>query len=70
MDLIRSLIDRVEVWPGEKHGTCNVELTGALAGILTFIQKQKTAASIGDDGTNLMVAGTGLNEAPTITKHV
>ena len=31
-----------------------------LAGILTFIQKQEIAASIGDNDTGLMVAGRGF----------
>ena len=57
MEIIRSLIDRIDVYADKKRGECKVELTGALAGILNFAQQQNTAAPSGDDGTNLVVAG-------------
>lgn len=60
MEIIRSLIDRIDVYAGEKRGECKVELTGALADILHFAQQQNTAIPFGDDGTNLVVAGRGF----------
>ena len=57
MEIIRSLIDRIEVYPGQRRGQCDVALVGALAGILALAQKETTAASGKDDGTFLMVAG-------------
>ena len=69
MDIIRSLIDRVVVTEGVERGKPDVVLVGDLAAILAYTQNN-TAASIGDGGRVLMVAGTGLTKAPTITKHV
>ena len=60
MDIIRSLIERIEVSPGEARGQCDVTLVGALAGIMAFAQDKTTAASGRDDGTFLMVAGVGF----------
>ena len=57
MDLIRSMIDRIEVHAGQERGQPEVILIGALAEILAFTQKSKTAASNGDSGRVLMVAG-------------
>ena len=58
MELIRSLIERIEVFPGQKRGNPEVTLIGALAQILTFGQtKTTTATSLEDDGRVLMVAG-------------
>jgi hypothetical protein len=54
---VRSLIDRIEVHPGQKRGNCGVVVVGALAQILTFDQQKRTAASSGDGSTFLMVAG-------------
>ena len=62
MDIIRSMIERVEVSEGVERSKPNVVLVGDLAAILAYTQNN-TAASIGDDGRVLMVAGTGLNEA-------
>ena len=60
MELIRSLIERIEVFPGQKRGNPEVTLIGALAQILTFGQtKTPTATSLEDDGRVLMVAGAG-----------
>ena len=68
MDIIRSMIERVEVSEGVERSKPNVVLVGDLAAILAYTQNN--TASIGDDGRVLMVAGPGLTEAPTITKHV
>jgi site-specific DNA recombinase len=58
--IIRSLIERIEVHPGEKRGECGVVLIGALAAILEFVQQRRTAAPCGGGGTFLMVAGVGF----------
>ena len=57
MDIIRSMIERVEVSEGVERSNPNVVLVGDLAAILACTQNN-TAASIGDDGRVLMVAGT------------
>ncbi len=57
MELIRSMIERIEVHAGDDHKTPNVILMGALAAILDYTQQNKTAVSGGDDGRVLMVAG-------------
>ena len=59
MDIIRSMIERVEVSEGVERSKPNVVLVGDLAAILAYTQNN-TAASIGDDGRVLMVAGTGF----------
>jgi hypothetical protein len=56
VEIIRSLIDRIEVRPG----LCDVTIVGALAQILAFAHQKKTAASAGGGGTSLMVAGVGF----------
>ena len=60
VEIIRSLIDRIEVHPGQERGHCEVVIVGALAQILAFAQQKTTAASSGDGGTFLMVAGVGF----------
>ena len=60
VEIIRSLLDRIEVHPGQKRGHCDVIIVGALAKILAFAQQKTTAASWGDGGTSLMVAGVGF----------
>ncbi len=57
MELICSMIERIEVHIGEERGKPNVILVGALAQILAFTQQSKTAASGGGGGRVLMVAG-------------
>jgi site-specific DNA recombinase len=58
VEIVRSLIDRVEVHPGRERGKCELTVVGALAQILTFAQKKATAGqSRPDGGTSLMVAG-------------
>ncbi len=64
MDIIRSMIERIEVHEGDERGHPEVILHGALAQILAFTQQNKTAASNGSDGRVLMVAG-----ACSIPKH-
>ena len=60
VEIIRSLIDRIEIHPGKERGHCEVVVVGALAQILAFAQQKTTAASSGDGGTFLMVAGVGF----------
>ena len=60
MDLIRSMIDHIEIHVGTERGRPDVILVGALAQILAFTQQNKTAASNGSDGRVLMVAGVGF----------
>jgi len=62
VEIIRSLIERIEIQPGKERGhceviICEVIIVGALAQILAFAQQKTTAASTGDSGTFLMVAG-------------
>ncbi len=58
MDIIRSMIERIEVHAGQERGNPDVILIGALAQILAFTQQKTTAASgSGDGGRVLMVAG-------------
>ena len=60
MDLIRTMINRIEIHVGAERGKPDVILVGALAQILAFTQQNKTAASIESDGRVLMVAGVGF----------
>jgi site-specific DNA recombinase len=57
MDIIRTMIDRIEVHVGLERGKPDVILVGALAQILTFTQQKQNTASYGDGGRVLMVAG-------------
>lgn len=41
MDVIRSLVARIGVYPSEQRGHCHLELVGALAGILTLATNKK-----------------------------
>jgi len=59
VELIRSLIDRIEVHPSHERG-CKVVVIGAIAQIFAFAQ-QKAATN---NGTFLMVAEEGF-EPPT-----
>lgn len=71
MDIIRSLVDRIEVHSGEKRGKPKVILVSSLVSILEYACAQtKTAASMGDGGRVLVVAGAGLTQAPTLTVPV
>lgn len=66
MEIIRSMIDRIEVRPGAKRGQAEVTLVGALASILDFASAKTTNAASqgGVDGRVLLVAGVGFE--PTI----
>jgi len=67
IDIIRSMIQRIEIHEGKERGKSDVILVGALAQILAFTQQTKTAASFsGDSGRVLMVAGAGFVQDPTM----
>jgi len=58
--IIRSLIDRIEITPGEKRGDPQVQLVGGLAAILELVvsRQQKTTIQLDSGfGGVLMVAG-------------
>jgi hypothetical protein len=57
MDIIRALIDRVEVAEGAERGKPDVILAGALAAILAFTQKNTGALISENGGRVLLVAG-------------
>lgn len=61
MEIVGSLIDRIEGHAGDKRGDAEVVLVGALAQILDYACGQnKTAASCGGGGRVLLVAGPAL----------
>ena len=62
MDVIRSLINRIEVRPGTKRGQPESTLVGAWAGILDFASNTNKRDSSGEhnDGRVLLVAGVGF----------
>lgn len=57
MEIIRSLVERIEVHPGEKRGEAQVVLVGALARILDYASAETTTAASGGGGRVLLVAG-------------
>ena len=64
--IIRSLIDRIEITPGEKRGDPQIQLIGGLAAILDLaVRGQEKTAIHKDDGVGrvLMVAGAGFEPA-------
>ncbi len=64
MEIIRSLIERIDVHPAKVRGQCDVVMVGALAQIMAFTpNKMNAASSSGDGGTFLMVAGAGFEPA-------
>ncbi len=64
MDIIRTMIERIEVHQGPERGKPIVILVGALAQILGFTQQKTTAApGSGGGGRVLMVAGAGFEPA-------
>ncbi len=62
MEIIRGLIERIEVAPGDMRGKANVTLYGALASILDFAVGATNAKATANGGLCrvLMVAGAGL----------
>jgi hypothetical protein len=57
MDIIRSLIDRIEVTEGAERGKPDVVPVGALAAILAFTQKNNATLISENGGRVLLVAG-------------
>ncbi len=68
MEIIRSMIDRIEVHDSGRRGDPDVILVGALASIVDYTHKNQTAASRGDGGRVLMVAGARSHLYRTSTK--
>ena len=60
MDIIRSLIDRIEVAEGAERGKPDVILIGALAAILAFTQNDNAALISENGGRVFLVAGVGF----------
>ncbi len=60
MEIIRSMVESIEVHSGKERGKPDVILVGALAEILTFTQQKNKTASNGDGCRVLMVAGVGF----------
>ncbi len=60
MELIRTLIERIEVHAGEKRGKPDIILVGALAQLLDFACSETTTAASKGGGRVLMVAGVGF----------
>ncbi len=65
MEIIRGLIERIEVAPGDMRGKANVTLFGALASILDFAMGPANAKATADGGSCRvsMVAGAGFEPA-------
>lgn len=65
MEVIRSMIDRIEVHAGDRRGRPEVILVGALAPILTYLQPTNNNAAPKGDGAGrvLLVAGAGFEPA-------
>ena len=66
ISLIRSLIERIDITPGEKHGQPQVQLVGGLAAIFEFaVAKQQKTAITSDSGFGrvFMVAGAEFEPA-------
>ena len=66
MTIIRSLIERIEITPGEKRGDPQVQLVGCLAAILELAVSKQQKTTIQSDsgfGRVLMVAGAGFEPA-------
>ncbi|MBC2837614.1 hypothetical protein H7F16_19005 [Gemmobacter straminiformis] len=65
MEIIRSLVERIEVTPGATRGKATVTLYGALASILDFALGATHAKATADGGLcrSLMVAGAGFEPA-------
>ena len=63
IDIIRSLIERIVITPGQKRGHPCVELVGGLAAILELaVSEQQKTAITEDSGVRrvLLVAGVGF----------
>ena len=60
MELIRNLIDRIEVRPGAKRGEAEVKLVGVLAQLLDFACSDDATTASGERCRVLVVAGVGF----------
>ena len=71
MQILRTLVDEIRLHPID--GVLEIEIAGDLAKPLGFASAHPTQKPgfIGNPGSSeWLVAGTGLTEVPTITKHV
>ena len=68
MEIIRSLVERIDIAPSATRGKAEVTLYGALASILDFAMGATNAKATADGGLCrvLLVAGAGCVEAPTL----
>ena len=69
MDIIRSLIDRIEVTEGTERGKPDVVLIGALAAILAFTQNN-TAALISENGGRVLLVAGARNRNSRYTSRI
>ena len=69
MEIIRSLVDRIEVRAGKGGKTPEITLVGSLARIFAYSQGNGQNNMV-PDRTFLMVAEAGLVQDPTITRQV
>ena len=63
MEIVRSMIERIDILPGAKRGEAEVLLVGALASILDYASRpEQQNAAVGDGGVGrvLLVAGVGF----------
>lgn len=61
MELVRSMIERIEVRAGKARGQAEVTLVGALASILAYACAQKTTAASGGGGGRVLVVAGACN---------
>ena len=64
MEIIWSMIGRIDLHEGKDPGKSDVIHVGALAQNPLFTQQRKTAVSNGSDGRVLIVAGVGFEPTP------
>ena len=69
--ILRSMMGVVRLHPID--GELRIELVGDVARLIGFAPDpttKKPGQGINPGSTEWLVAGTGLNEPPTVTKHV
>ena len=59
-EIIRAMLEHIEVHAGSEKGKPDVILVGALAQILAYTQNQTAALEVENGGRVLMVAGVGF----------
>lgn len=66
--ILRTLIDKIVLHPGEKRGELDIELHGDIAALLHLLQNRGGTSS--EEVMKWLVAGACINQAPTIIKPV